>query len=208
MYKLLLASVLFLSVVISPLKAEQCEQFAVTASDGYVNVRSVPRVQKNNIVGTLPTGFSLSLTIQRQGWWQINSPFQGWVAGNQISKVSCDTAHNLLYKVGYPTMNHLSKKAIQGNRMAAETLIKMSGAMDGANAEIYAESITNFANQNPNFLLSILKQQSSLNRQMSLRLIDFGLGISNSSERQKFEAIIIQLPSDNMVKQDWQNRNR
>jgi hypothetical protein len=105
-------------------------------------------------------------------------------------------------------MNHLSKKAIQGNRMAAETLIKMSGAMDGANSEIYAESITNFANQNPNFLLSILKQQSSLNRQMSLRLIDFGLGISNSSERQKFEAIIIQLPSDNMVKQDWQNRNR
>jgi hypothetical protein len=43
---------------------------------------------------------------------------------------------------------------------------------------------------------------------MSLRLIDFGLGIGNSSERQKFEAIIIQLPSDNMVKQDWQNRNR
>jgi hypothetical protein len=84
----------------------------------------------------------------------------------------------------------------------------MSGAMDGASAEIYAESITNFANQNPNFLLSILKQQSSLNRQMSLRLIDFGLGIGNSSERQKFEAIIIQLPSDNMVKQDWQNRNR
>ncbi|TRV43920.1 MAG: hypothetical protein EWV42_22560 [Microcystis panniformis Mp_GB_SS_20050300_S99D] len=64
MYKLLLASALFVSVVINPLHAEQCEQFAVTASDGYVNVRSVPSVQKNNIVGTLPTGFSLSLITQ------------------------------------------------------------------------------------------------------------------------------------------------
>jgi hypothetical protein len=55
-------------------------------------------------------------------------------------------------------------------------------------------------------LLSVLKQQSSSNRRIALQLIDFGLGIGNSSERQKFEAIIIQLPSDNIVKQDWQNK--
>ena len=128
------------------------------------------------------------------------------MAGNQVGKVSCEKANDLLYQVGYPAISNLSKKAIQGDRLAAETLIKMSKAMDGVAAEIYAESITNFANQNPNFLLSVLKQQSSSNRQMALQLIDFGLGIGNSSERQKFEAIIIQLPSDNIVKQDWQNR--
>jgi hypothetical protein len=205
MYKLLLVSALFLSVVISPLKAEQCERFAVTATDGYVNVRSVPRVQKNNIVGTLPTGFSLSLITQRQGWWQINSPFQGWVAGNQIGKISCDQAHDLLYKLGYPTMNHLGKKAIQGDRMAAETLIKMSGAMDGANAEIYAESISHFAGKNPNFLISILNQESSFNLPSILQFIDFGLGSGNTQKRQNFEEAINRLPTNSMIRQYWQN---
>ena len=76
MYKTLLASALLLSLIIGeqPVAAEQCEQFAVTASDGYVNVRSFPEVQKGNISGVLPTGSSISVSTNRQGWWQINSP--------------------------------------------------------------------------------------------------------------------------------------
>jgi hypothetical protein len=134
MYKFLLTSVLFLSVTISgqTVKAEKCEKFAVTTSDGYVNVRSFPRAYGDNIIGTLHTGSSFSVSTKHQGWWQINSPFQGWVAGNQVGKVSCEKANDLLHQVGYSAISNLSKKAMQGDYGAAETLIKMSRAMDGA----------------------------------------------------------------------------
>ncbi len=73
---------------------------------------------------------------------------------------------------------------------------------------MYGYAIANFANQNPNFLLSVLNRQSPSIRQKVLEVIAYYLGAGKSPERQKlerqkFEAIINQLPSDNIVLQDW-----
>ncbi len=52
-----------------------------------LNVRDRPEVKPDNNIGSLNNGTTLTVITQRNGWVQINSPIQGWVASNRIKKV-------------------------------------------------------------------------------------------------------------------------
>jgi hypothetical protein len=200
----------FLSFIIAGNPAapsNTCQKFFVTTPDGYVNIRSSPQVKPDNIVATLPSGSSVQISQRRQGWLKINLPFSGWLAGNQISRISCDAGRDLLMNLGLPTMSNLGKKAQLGDKKAAETLVKMSPYLDGVAEEGYAGIIAQWANQNPNFLVSILDCQNPSIRQSVLSSLDFGLGVADSPERQKFEAFLHSLPFQNPTLRDWQRRN-
>ena len=128
-----------------------CQSLTVTASDGYVNVRSEPQVEKGNIVGVLPSGREIEPQSQSKGWYEIDSPFAGWLAGNQVATISCDSARDILADVGHPTIEKFGKKAAQGNADTADTLAKMAPGVDGVTAEVYASAIAFWAKENPCF---------------------------------------------------------
>ena len=88
-----------------------CQTLAVTASDGYVNIRSEPMVKTGNIVGVLPSGSEIETERQSRGWYEIESPFTGWLAGNQIAKVKCDRARDISTTVGHPAITELGERA-------------------------------------------------------------------------------------------------
>jgi hypothetical protein len=200
----------FLVLVISGNPAtpsNTCQKFFVTTKDGYVNVRSSPQVQTGNLLAALPSGSSVEISQRHQGWLKIKFPLSGWLAGNQISRISCDAGRELLMNLGIPTISQLGKKAQLGDKQAAETLIKMSPYLDGVVEEAYAGVIAQWANQNPSFLVSLLDRENPSVRQAVLSSLDFGLGVMNSPERQKFEKFLKSLSPANPTLRDWQRRN-
>ncbi len=186
--------------------AESCQNFFVTAPDGYVNIRSYPQIQGNNVIATLPSGSSVQLSERHQKWLKIKLPLAGWLAGSQISRISCDQGRDLLIELGLPTIIKLGKKAAIGYQKDAETLVKMSAYIDGIVEENYARVIVQWANKNPKFLVAILDYQSPTIRRAVLSSLDFGLG-TNTNERQNFEKFMQNISPKSLTYVDWYRRN-
>ncbi|MDY7023909.1 MAG: SH3 domain-containing protein [Cyanobacteriota bacterium] len=76
-------------VVIRP-PVENCRISMAMVNDPEppLNVRSSPEVQNGNIVGQLDNNTFISVLSEEQGWLQISSPVEGWVAKNR-TKSSC-----------------------------------------------------------------------------------------------------------------------
>jgi hypothetical protein len=181
--------------------AYSCEKWTITSNDGYVNIRSIPKVNMN-IVGVLITGTGIEFESKNQTWVQIDSPVRGWIAKNQISKLSCNDSIKLLIKTGFPKINSLGKQAIQNDSQSAKILVKLASTVDGLTAEVYSNTVANWANQNPLFLISILKEEQSLATcQAFLNSLHFGLG--KSSARGKFEKSLITLSSNSSMVKYW-----
>jgi hypothetical protein len=185
---------------------ESCQKFFVTATDGYVNIRSYPQIQGNNVIATLPSGSSVQLSEGHQKWLKIKLPLAGWLAGSQISRISCDQGRDLLIELGLPTIIKLGKKAAIGYQKDAETLVKMSAYIDGIVEENYARVIVQWANKNPKFLVAILDYQSPTIRRAVLSSLDFGLG-TNTNERQNFEKFMQNISPKSLTYVDWYRRN-
>ena len=194
----------FLALVMAGNPTNTCQKFFVTAPDGYVNVRSSPQVKTGNLLVTLPSGSEVNISQKGKGWLKINLPLTGWLAQNQVSRISCDSGRNILMKLGLPTIEKLGKKSQQGDAKAAESLVKMSPYLDGVVEEVYAAVIAEWSQKNPQFLISILNRQNPTIRQGVLSSLDFGLGIATNPSRQKFEAFLKTLPPDSPTLRDWQ----
>lgn len=180
-----------------------CQRLTVTAWDGYVNVRSEPEVQ-SEIVGVLPSGSEVEPARKSGGWYQVDSPIAGWLAGNQVETISCESARDILAAVGHPAIEEFGRRAAGGDTAAANTLAKMAPGVDGVTAEVYAEAIALWANENPSFLIQVLDQQDLTTRYRVLYALDFGLGRENSPERQQFESVISQQAPNNPTALAWQ----
>ncbi|MDB9396361.1 hypothetical protein [Microcystis aeruginosa] len=185
---------------------ESCQKFFVTATDGYVNIRSYPQIQGNNVIATLPSGSSVQLSEGHQKWLKIKLPLAGWLASSQISRISCDQGRDLLIELGLPTIIKLGNKAANGYQKDAETLVKMSPYIDGIVEENYATVIVQWANQNPKFLVAILDRQSPTIRRAVLSSLDFGLG-TNTNERKNLEKFMQNISPKSLTYVDWYRRN-
>jgi tetratricopeptide (TPR) repeat protein len=69
-------------------QASSCKT-VVKDPDGYVNVRSSPKVRSDNIVQRLLNGTVLDVVDENNGWLKIIAPIQGWVAKNRTIQ-SCE----------------------------------------------------------------------------------------------------------------------
>jgi hypothetical protein len=154
----------------SPVIADSCQKSVVVSRDGYANVRSSPQVRKDNIIGTLPIGLPFEQVRLRHGWINIRAPLSGWIKNSQVSKLSCDAATKLLLEEGLSAISRFGKQAIAGNLTSAEIFLRMPQRLDGFVAEAYLISVTDWASQNPSFLVSVLQRQSSVIRHSALPL--------------------------------------
>lgn len=185
--------------------SKTCQTLAVTASDGYVNIRSEPMVKTGNIVGVLPSGSEIETESQSKGWYEIESPFTGWLAGNQIATVNCDRARDILTEIGHPAINEFGERASEGDEAAADTLAKMAPGVDGVTAEVYSSAIALWAKEKPCFLIKVLDQQDLTTRYRALYALDFSLGSADSSARQNFESIVDKQDSNNLTALAWKD---
>ena len=190
---------------VQPAPAIDCQKFAVTAADGYANVRSTPHVKVDNVVAALASRMSIEVIKQAKGWFQINSPVQGWIAGTQISRFPCDSAVGISSSAGLVVIDRLARQAAAGNQKSAATFLKMSRGVDGSLADAYAEAITEWAGRNASWLLSRLNAQPPAVRQAALRLLAVGFGAGQSRERQLFEAALHRSPSAQPIVREWRS---
>jgi hypothetical protein len=196
--------VCFLSILcVSPALADSCQKSVVVSRDGYANVRSSPQVKKDNIVGTLPIGLSFKQVRLRHGWVNIRAPLLGWIKKNQVSILSCDAATKLLREEGLSAISRFGKQAIAGNLMSAEIFLRMAQGLDGFVAEAYLSVVTDWASQNPSFLLSVLQKQSPMIRHSVLNDLNTGLGTKESPERIRFEQLLQTLPKNHIIVKEW-----
>jgi hypothetical protein len=194
----------FLSILwVSPALADSCQKSVVVSRDGYINVRSSPQIRKDNIIGTLPIGLSFEQIHLRHGWINIRAPLSGWIKDSQVSKLSCDAATKLLLEEGLFTISRFGKQAIAGNLTSAEIFLRMPQSLDGFVAEAYLISVTDWASQNPSFLVSVLQRQSSVIRHSILDDLNTGLGDKKSPQRIKFEQFLKTLPGNHIIVQEW-----
>jgi hypothetical protein len=210
MNRLLIGSVLSF-ILVTPLPsvgARECRGFFITAVDGYVNIRSTPRINSANIIGTWYGGGGIKIIRQNSDWWQISFPIAGWISRSQVGQGSCQNAQRMRDTVGHPTIKALGKKAIAGDANSAQILLKMSRGMDGETLEIYAATITNWVEYDASFFVSTLSKQSNPVRLSVLEVLDFGLGSDSSSRRSSFESVLRTLPRNNIVVNEWRNRKK
>ena len=180
--------------------ANSCKEFIVISADGYTNVRSTPEITKNtiNIVGVLITGTKIEISTKDRDWIKINLPIPGFISKGQITSISCNKSTALLMKVGLPTVTQLGKQAAQGNYQAAKTLIKISRGTDGILSEFYGFTIADWADKNPTFLISMLKEESAYIYEPFLYLLSYEMG--KSQRRKNFEKNLAKLlPGNPMI---------
>ncbi len=187
----------------SPAIADSCKKSVVVSKDGYANVRSSPQVRKDNIIGTFPIGLPFEQVRLRDGWINIRAPLSGWIKNSQVSKLSCDAATKLLLEEGLSAISRFGEQAIAGNLTSAEIFLRMTQNLDGVVAEAYLISVTDWASQNPSFLVSVLQRQSSVIRHSILDDLNTGLGDKKSPQRIKFEQFLETLPANHIIVQEW-----
>jgi hypothetical protein len=197
--------VLAVLVPVQAMPAGDCRKFAVTAADGYANVRSTPRVKVDNVVAALASGMSIEVVKQVKGWFQISSPVLGWIAGTQLSDFPCDAAVSAASTSGLAAIERLGKWAAAGDPKAAATFLKMSRGVDGSLAEAYAEAITEWAGRDAALLLARLSAQAPAVRQAALGILAVGFGVGPSRERQAFEATLQSSPFAQPMAQEWRS---
>lgn len=177
-----------------------CRRFAVTASDGYTNVRSGPRVEAGNVVAALPTGTGIHVVDTDPGtsgrWRRIESPVDGWIHRSQLTGFDCDSNPDISSNAGLAAIERLAGRGRSGDEKSAGTFLAMSRGVDGSLADAYAEEIADWAAANPVALAALLRRQPSETQAAALGLLDFGFGTEASRARSRFEAVLAESPDD------------
>ncbi|NJL38545.1 MAG: SH3 domain-containing protein [Leptolyngbyaceae cyanobacterium RM2_2_4] len=162
------------------------------------NVFSNPEEQSSEILDELPNNTEVVVTGYQNGWLQISSPAAGWVFLGATT-VSCgDTA---AIQTLTNNVNTLKEQAIGGDRLAADTLIRYAFQADGAGTELALGAITEWAQTNPELLISVLDEQPQSVRNGVLSLLKFSL---SPDAQSAFEAALIEQNSNSPTAQAWQ----
>lgn len=153
------------ALVSQTVSAEDCKRVVVTASDGYTNVRSEPRVSSHNLVAAFPSGIAVDLSgdsggqVRSKNWTHVNSPASGWVHNSQITILDCDAASGVAPDAASNAIEQLARQARGGNKNSTASFLAMARGVDGSVAEIYAEEIGAWAKRSPQTLVAALADQ-------------------------------------------------
>jgi hypothetical protein len=186
------------SAVLGVAYSGECNRYAVSASDGYTNVRSEPRVSDANLVAALPAGAIVDLSpkasspgAERKGWQHVDSPVAGWIHGSQLTAVGCEGSVPGSRDAGLDAIVRLARQARSGDQGATRSFLAMSRGIDGALAEVYVDEISDWTLHEPSTLAAALKDQSEPIRDDALKMIDLGLAGVSLEKRGRFRIEIL-----------------
>lgn len=95
--------------------------------------------------------------------------------------------------------------AAAGDRTAADHLIYLASHADDPYTTSVSVALANWAQNNSQFLITVLSEQSEETRRLSLELLNFGFEQGMAEARDTFAAAIAQLPPDSAVARSWQS---
>jgi hypothetical protein len=179
------------------LLAEDCKRVVVTASDGYTNVRSEPRVSSHNLVAAFPSGIVVDLSGDSDGqarpkqWTYVNSPASGWVHNSQITTLDCDAPSGVAPDAASNAIEQLVRQARGGNKNSTASFLAMARGVDGSLAEIYAEEIGAWATRSPETLVAALADQPFEIRRAVRDMVAFSLEGAPLEARGRIRAEIV-----------------
>lgn len=187
---------------VQPAEPEGCVTLINDPAAPVTNIYSNPEEQSSEVLDELPNNTEIAVAGYQNGWLQISSPAAGWVFLGSTT-VSCgDTA---AIQTVINNVNLLKEQAIGGDRLAADMLIRYAFQADSAGAEVALGAIMEWAQTNPELLISVLDEQPQSVRNGVLSLLKFSL----SSEAQSaFEAALTEQSSDSPTAQTWQQDDR
>ena len=177
--------------------AGDCKRVVVTASDGYTNVRSEPRVSSHNLVAAFPSGIVVDLSGDSDGqarskdWTQVNSPASGWVHNSQITTLDCDAPSGVAPDAAANAIERLARQARGGNKNSTASFLAMARGVDGSLAEIYAEEIGAWAKRSPETLVAALADQPFDIRRAVRDMVAFSLEGAPLEARGRIRAEIV-----------------
>lgn len=86
-------------IIVTP-PSEGCKitQAIVSDPNPPLNVRSSPKVTSNNIVGQLENGTFVSVIEERNGWFRISDPIEGWI----FKRFTESTCSDVKTRINFP----------------------------------------------------------------------------------------------------------
>ncbi|XWK88594.1 MAG: hypothetical protein U7127_00575 [Phormidium sp.] len=203
-FLLLFANLFFSSIVLAQQSSNSGCRTIVQDPQAPLNVRSSPEVKPNNVVGKLNNNTVIRVVNNADIWLQINAPISGWVDGRRTA-ISCGSSTNNAYEVT-ANIAGLAKRAMGGDRIAADTLVRYSRQADGYVTEAIGYQLSEWAKINPKFLISVLDKQPEDVRLRTLSILDFGFGIDQKA-RQQFAANLANFSKNSPTVRAWQSRS-
>lgn len=203
-FLLLFANFLFTLTALAQQPSNRGCQTIVKDPQAPLNVRSSPEVKPNNIVGKLNNNTVVQVINNSDVWLQINAPISGWIDGRR-TEIYCGSFSNNFQEMT-TNIDRLGKRAIQGDRIAADALVRYSRQADGHIAEEISYLLFEWAKSNPRFLINVLDKQPQDVRLQTLMLLDFGFG-NEQKARQQFAANIANLSPNSPTVRAWRSRS-
>ncbi|MFH7025431.1 MAG: SH3 domain-containing protein [Heteroscytonema crispum UTEX LB 1556] len=177
-------------------QTNNCLTFIADANSP-LNVRSNPRVEEGNIVGTLQDDTLVKVVDSRNEWLQIHAPMRGWVTKNRTTTECSNTQiQNRIVRLG--------EQAAKGDRLAANNLITLIPYSDGIATTQVTVALTKWAGTNPEFLVSVLDKKPQNTRVQALQMLNLGFNEGSQQQRQRFETAIREIP-DSPTVQAWKS---
>lgn len=195
-----LTAILWIGACAAPVLAvaADCGHYIISAADGYTNVRSAPRVARNNLVAALPTGAPVEAAAQpvdrdtrRSTWIQVEVPVSGWVHGSQLTAIDCNASPRMPSDAGLAAITRLAARARAGNASAGASFLGLARGVDGALAEAYRDAIGTWATERPATLAVLIKRQPQVIRSAALEQIGIALEGASLETRGRFRIEMI-----------------
>jgi hypothetical protein len=165
-------------------------------------VFSNPEEQSSDVLAELENGAEVTVIGYQNGWLQISTPVTGWVFLGATT-VSCGDAATIQTVID--NVNFLKERSIGGDRLAADTLVRYAFQADGAGAEVALGAIVEWAQTNPEFLITVLNEQPQSVRNGVLSLLKFSL---SPDAQSTFEAALSEQDSDSPTARAWHRGDR
>jgi Bacterial SH3 domain len=181
---------------IAEAQTNNCLTFIVDANSP-LHVRSNPRVEEGNIVGTLQGDTLVKVVDSRNEWLQIHAPMRGWVTKN-LTTTEC--SHTQIQN----RIARLGEQAAKGDRRSANNLITLIPYSDGIATTQVTAALTKWAGTNPEFLVSVLDKKPQNTRVQALQILNLGFNEGSRQQRERFETAIQDIPNSPTV-QAWKS---
>jgi hypothetical protein len=123
----------------------------------------------------------------------------------EVTDISCTSSTNTTKEIT-ANIERLGKMAIQGDRIAANTLVSYSRKGDGYVSQKVSQQLFEWAKSNPSFLINVLDQQPENVRLNTLIMLDFGFD-TDSKARQEFGANITNFSANSPTVRAWRSRS-
>ena len=121
------------SQIKTPVAANSCSTI-ISDPDGWVNVRSSPTIQADNILRTLSNGTILVVVSETDGWLRVTEPVEGWIASNRTTQ-ECEPAKENSAEAFY---NQGIAKAQRGDDLGAINAFTQAIQLNPTFAEAYS----------------------------------------------------------------------